>query len=163
MLNHRINANNGLGYIKLQQLIQETLNEAKQECNEEFVSYVNIIHEILQSHIKVTNSLITTFKSNTKQTSSASSVSFLANSREYMELTSCLVIGWMWLKQGIISYKKLSSPIKSKLPAWEQNYYVGKIATLDYYCQVELVKAKSSVEILENNPQIHNQFSPEWF
>ena len=127
----------------------------------EFLPYVKIISETLQSHIRITNNLLKSYKSNSNQ--SSSTIPFLANSREYMDFTSHLVISWMWLKQGIISYKILSSPTKEKLPAWEQNYYVGKIATLDYYCQVELIKAKSSIEILENNPQTHTLFSPEWF
>lgn len=126
---------------------------------------MNIISETLQSHIKITNNFYNNYKSNStnNQSTPKSSVSFLANSREYIDFTGHLVVSWMWLKQGIISYKKLSSPLKDELPIWEQNFYVGKIATLDYYCNIELIKAKSSIQILEKNPQIHNLFSPEWY
>lgn len=169
LLNHRLTANHGRGYQLLQKSIHETLQEATKESQEEFRSYVSIISQTLESHIEITEQLLSQKPhsnsgqgSKSNKDSSGSSVALLANSKEYMDLTGHLVVSWMWLRQGLVAYQKLKNE-RSELSATEINFYYGKMVTLDYYCNHELIKAKGLVEFLKLNPQMNNTFSPEWF
>jgi hypothetical protein len=165
-LNHRLTTNHGRGYVLLQKAIHQTLQEATKESKEEFQSYVTIISQTLESHIDITQRLL----SQKTDGNGRDSVALLANSKEYMDLTGHLVVSWMWLRQGVVAYRKLQHDSEEegrsgseRLSAAEINFYYGKMVTLDFYCHHELIKAKGLIEFLKLNPQMNNSFSPSWF
>jgi hypothetical protein len=169
LLNHRLTANRGRGYVLLQRSIRETCQEAKGVSSEEFQSHIAIISETLEAHVDITRRLLAEKPSPAtpginSTASSSSSLSFLANSKDYMDLTGHLVVSWMWLRQGVVAYEKLENNERNgQLTPSESKYYYGKMCALDYYCSHELVKARGLIALLRANPQLNNAFSAEWF
>ena len=70
----------------------------------------------------------------------------LADATLYLEYFSLVVMGWMWLKQGIVAEKAL----KNDVTADDKLFYQSKIATLKYYYDYELPKTKSLHQQLVN-------------
>lgn len=109
--------------------------------------------QVLERHEQTTSQLI--------QMAKSTHVSeLLSHSNEYMTFSGHLVIGWMWLKQGVIAHKKLSS--ENMMDESEKSFYLGKIAALDYFCNVELPKTKYMAEIVSENPQVANLQDIAW-
>lgn len=75
---------------------------------------------------------------------------FLTDATLYLELTGNITIAWQWLMQGIVAAKALE---KGSLSEDEQNFYNGKIYTLQYYFLYELPKIQSLNHTLLNSQQ----------
>lgn len=60
----------------------------------------------------------------------------LRHSHDYMELTSAVVIAWMWTKQALVAHRALASAADSDLA-----FYRGQLAAARYWFRTELVRA----------------------
>lgn len=81
------------------------------------------------------------------------------NSHELALFTGRLCLGWVWLKQGIAAHVALTSVDTAQE---HRNFYLGKISTLDYFCNYELVKTVSQAQLLKKNPQILDFADTAW-
>jgi butyryl-CoA dehydrogenase len=60
---------------------------------------------------------------------------YLADANLFMELGSLVVIGWQWLKQGVISQRALAGVDESRKP---MSFYHSKTETMRYFFKYEL-------------------------
>jgi butyryl-CoA dehydrogenase len=72
---------------------------------------------------------------------------FLADANLFMELSGNLVLGWQWLKQGVIAVKELEKQPNS-------TFYASKVETMKYYFTYELPKCKGLMDVLINEELI---------
>jgi len=83
----------------------------------------------------------------------------LSNSVTYLELFGHVVIGWMWLKQGIVASKALAQEPHQQ----DQNFYKGKLQALQYFYRFELPKISTWSQILINMDSSCYDMEPDWF
>lgn len=69
---------------------------------------------------------------------------FLADATLYLEYFSNVVIGWMWLKQGIVAHNALDAAANDD----ELKFYQSKIQTMKYFFEYELPKTRGLHERL---------------
>ena len=72
---------------------------------------------------------------------------FLADANLFMELTGNLLLGWQWLKQGVVAVEEMKQDPQSI-------FLSSKIETLRYYFTYELPKCKGLMETLVNSEAI---------
>ncbi len=84
----------------------------------------------------------------------------LANSHEYLNFTGHTVVGWMWLKQGLVAAKGLQDADVSES---DKDFYNGKLHALQYFSEHELSKTKCQAELLQQNPQTNVTMQNNWF
>ena len=70
----------------------------------------------------------------------------LADATLYLDYFSQIVMGWMWLKQGIVAEKALIKGAEGE----DSLFYQGKKAALKYFFDYELVKTKALYQQLVN-------------
>ena len=83
---------------------------------------------------------------------------FLADATLYLEMFGIITIAWQWLIQGIVAHGKLSNAHEA-----DQNFYQGKIATMRYFYEYELVKVGSLVKRLQSEDSVTIEMQSEWF
>lgn len=59
---------------------------------------------------------------------------FLADATLFLEMTGILAVGWMWMRQAIVSLKNLETI------GVEKDFYLGKIETARYFGMYEQIK-----------------------
>lgn len=147
LLGRKIWIRDGLGWKKLQEQIQHTLEKAKQEKE------LNQIRESFEFMLKkfghAAGELL--FKRNLDPEK------FMADASLFLEATGILCIGWMWISQAVSAQKALSHG------ANDQDFYFGKIETANYFMEYELVKINGLI------PRFHSTSYPtvamqgDWF
>lgn len=83
---------------------------------------------------------------------------FLADATLYLEMFGIITIAWQWLNQGIVVQQKLNDAHEA-----DQNFYQGKLATLRYYYEYELVKVDSLVKRLQSTDNVTIEMQSDWF
>ena len=83
---------------------------------------------------------------------------FLADSTLYLEMFGIITIAWQWLNQGIVAQQKLNDAHEA-----DQNFYQGKLATLRYFYEYELVKVDSLVKRLQSTDNVTIEMQSDWF
>jgi Acetyl-CoA dehydrogenase C-terminal like/Acyl-CoA dehydrogenase, C-terminal domain len=83
---------------------------------------------------------------------------FLADATLYLEMFGIITIAWQWLSQGIVAHTKLSDAHEA-----DQNFYQGKLATMRYFYEYELVKVDSLVKRLQSEDSVTIEMRSEWF
>lgn len=74
---------------------------------------------------------------------------FLADATIYLDYLSLLVVGWLWLKQGVPAQKALADAAGD-----EKNFYAGKIAAMKYFFEYELPKTEIHNKRLMSNERV---------
>jgi butyryl-CoA dehydrogenase len=82
---------------------------------------------------------------------------FLADATLYLELFGILTIAWQWLKMGIVAQKTLDDGTN------EANFYEGKLFTLRYFFEYELVKIDSLAKRLTSADALTVEMREECF
>lgn len=80
---------------------------------------------------------------------------FLADSTLYLETFGIVIVGWQWLKQGLVATQKLGGN--------DDTFYQGKLYTMDYFFQYELPKTSALLATLNNNSQVTINMKNEHF
>ncbi len=83
---------------------------------------------------------------------------FLADATLYLEMFGIITIAWQWLNQGIVASEKLKDAHEA-----DQNFYQGKIATMRYFYEYELVKVDSLVKRLQSTDSVTIEMQSDWF
>jgi butyryl-CoA dehydrogenase len=83
---------------------------------------------------------------------------FLADATLYLEMFGIITIAWQWLNQGIVAQQKLNDAHET-----DQNFYQGKLATMRYFYEYELVKVDSLVERLQSTDNVTIEMQSDWF
>ncbi len=65
---------------------------------------------------------------------------FLADASIFMEMMSCQVIAWQWLKQAAIAYTQLQA---SNFTLQSKEFYEGKVHTMKFFFRYELPHAQA--------------------
>jgi alkylation response protein AidB-like acyl-CoA dehydrogenase len=71
---------------------------------------------------------------------------FLADATLYLEAFSLLVLGWQWLKQGLVAIKAQKGS--------EDSFYESKLCTLDYFFTYELPKIRGLLVALKTEEKL---------
>ena len=163
LIQDKIPARGGAAYRDLRACIAACIEEARgvKEGRDILEGYAAVMDEVLILHEATTAQLMKNDRDSSGDDSSKDMSELLAHSNEYLTFTGHLVVGWMWLKQGIIANRMLSSNAEA-LSDSDRNFYLGKIAALDYFCNIELQKVKSMADILRINPQVGNLHDISW-
>jgi butyryl-CoA dehydrogenase len=83
---------------------------------------------------------------------------FLADATLYLEMFGIIMIAWQWLNQGIVAQQKLNASHEA-----DQNFYQGKLATMRYFYEYELVKVDSLVKRLQSTDNVTIEMQSDWF
>ncbi len=83
---------------------------------------------------------------------------FLADATLYLEMFGIITIAWQWLNQGIVASEKLKDAHEA-----DQNFYQGKLATMRYFYEYELVKVDSLVKRLQSTDSVTIDMQSDWF
>jgi len=81
---------------------------------------------------------------------------FLADASVFLEAFGITVIAWQWLKQGIVAHQQLAQQA-------EDNFYEGKLATMDYFFVYELPKTKGLLTTLNQPLNVTVEAKADWF
>jgi alkylation response protein AidB-like acyl-CoA dehydrogenase len=83
---------------------------------------------------------------------------YLADATLYLEMFGIITIAWQWLSQGIVAHEKLSNAHEA-----DQNFYQGKLMTMRYFYEYELVKVDSLAKRLQSEDSVTIEMQSEWF
>lgn len=83
---------------------------------------------------------------------------FLADATLYLELFGIVSIGWQWLKMGIVAEQALP-----KASGTDAAFYHGKLATMQYFFEYELVKIEALAKRLQSAHYPTVEAQEEWF
>jgi butyryl-CoA dehydrogenase len=83
---------------------------------------------------------------------------FLADATLYLELFGIVSIGWQWLKMGIVAEQALP-----KANGTDAAFYHGKLATMQYFFEYELVKIEALAKRLQSAHYPTVETQEEWF
>ncbi|MDZ7899301.1 MAG: acyl-CoA dehydrogenase [Arcicella sp.] len=84
---------------------------------------------------------------------------FLSDATLYLELFGIVTIAWQWLVQGI----KAQEALQVGSVGDDANFYQGKIHTLRYFYEYELVKVDSLMKRLLSEDNVTVEMAAEWF
>ena len=149
LLGRKITIHNG----KAIQIFFEEINKTMAEASNE-VSLQPFVEQLQKSLIKaqqVTGYLLgLAGKGETEK--------FLADATLYLEMFGIITIAWQWLNQGIVAQQKLNDAHEA-----DQNFYQGKLATMRYFYEYELVKIDSLVKRLQSTDNVTIEMQSDWF
>jgi alkylation response protein AidB-like acyl-CoA dehydrogenase len=149
LLGRKIIIKNGKALILLVAEIMKTIEEANQ-------------HEKLKPHAATLTKYLGKTDSVTKHLLSLASKDvevFLSDATLYLELFGIVTIAWQWLVQGI----KAEEALQVGAVGDEANFYQGKIHTLRYFYEYELVKVDSLMKRLLSEDNVTVEMIGEWF
>lgn len=147
LLGRKILIHDGKG---LQLLAQEMIGTIKRANHFEQTSdYANALGIYLQKAQKLTEHLLS-------KASKAPEV-FLADATLYLEFMGILVIAWRWLEQGVDAAKLL------KEGAEDMDFYQGKLKTMEYFFEYELVKMSALEKRLKSEKNTTVTMNTAWF
>jgi alkylation response protein AidB-like acyl-CoA dehydrogenase len=107
---------------------------------EELVKYADLLKSYVQEYQQVLGKLMALAQN-------GKLAEFLADANLFMELSGNLVLGWQWLKQGVIAVSELEKQPNS-------TFYASKVETMKYYFTYELPKCKGLMDVLINEELI---------
>jgi len=130
LLGRKVTMKNGQAFKLYLSELEKTISTAK-----EFVELEEFAQQLSNASIQlqqVTQHLLSIAKTQGPEY-------FLADATLYLEYFSIVTIAWQWLLQGIAVQKALNKGVKKK----DENYYRGKMVTLKYFFEYELIKTLS--------------------
>jgi butyryl-CoA dehydrogenase len=83
----------------------------------------------------------------------------LANSARYLEFFGHVVIGWMWLRQGLVASRQLQQ-LNSDT---DRAFYTGKLQAMRYFARWELPQTEAWERLLTDLDSTTLAMQPEWF
>ncbi len=141
LLGRKVLMKNGQAATLFFQEVGKTIQEAKGD--ESIEKYATQLQDAMQLLQKTTGYLIGLAQKDRPEV-------FLTDATLYLEMTGHITIAWQWLIQGIVASKALAA---GELSEDDQNFYNGKIYTLQYFYLYELPKIHSLSHTLMNSGQ----------
>jgi len=74
---------------------------------------------------------------------------YLADANIYSEVFCNVIIGWQWLKQGLIAIEKME---EGSIAGLTPTFYESKLKTMEYFFAYELIQNPSMIQLLKNAP-----------
>ena len=149
LLGRKIILKNGKSLILLVAEIRKTIEEANQ-------------HETLKHHAARLTRYLGKTDSVTKHLLSLAGKDleiFLSDATLYLELFGIVTIAWQWLVQGI----KAEAALQAGAVGDDFDFYQGKIHTLRYFYEYELVKVDSLLKRLLSEDNVTVEMQAAWF
>jgi butyryl-CoA dehydrogenase len=84
---------------------------------------------------------------------------YLSDASLFLEFYGLIVISWQWLIQGITAKKALSEKCSKK----DNNFYNGKIFTMNYFFRYELPKIQGLATRLMDKDNLTINMKTEYF
>jgi hypothetical protein len=131
LLGRGITANGGKAPQLLFGEIMKTIEESK--THEDLKPYAEKLEKELGRLQKVTMHLLGIATKGDNEV-------FLADANLYMDFFGIVVVGWIWLKQGVVAKNAL---VTNSLEGDELAFYESKIHTMKFFFHYELVKTLS--------------------
>ncbi len=150
ILGRKVTMKNGRAFNYFISEVEKTVAEAERE--ETLSKYAMELKEYLALFKTTTSELL-------KIAASGKIEDFLSDATLYLEMAGNIAIGWQWLLQGLIAYKK-STAIENK---FLKNFYNAKVTTMKYFFRYELPLIKSLSEIILNDQRITVNIDKELF
>lgn len=141
LLGRKVLMKNGQAAQLFFQEVSQTIAEAKEI--ESTATYAEALEKSMQKLQQTTGYLLGLAQQERPEV-------FLTDATLYLEMTGNITIAWQWLIQGIVAAKAIG---KGGLNKDEQNFYNGKMHTLQYYYLYELPKVRSLAYTLMNSGQ----------
>jgi butyryl-CoA dehydrogenase len=130
LLGRQIAMNNGKSLQYWKDEVMKDIDAAQQFSNlQQYADW--LLHEI-QELEKVTAHLLAVAAKGNKEI-------FLSDANLYMEFFGLINVAWQWLKQAVVSQTGLN---KKGKPESDENFYLSKIETMQFFFHYELVKTK---------------------
>ena len=82
----------------------------------------------------------------------------LANASVYLDMMGHTVIGWIWLRQGLVALKKLETAHGA-----DRDFYQGKLQACAFFFRWELPKTAQWSDLLESLDPTCLDMQDEWF
>ena len=83
----------------------------------------------------------------------------MANSARYLELFGHVVIGWMWLRQGLVAAEALADGVKGN----EADFYRGKLQAMNWFARWELPQTRVWADLLCDFDDTTWRMEAGWF
>lgn len=149
LLGRKIILKNGKSLMLLVAEIMKTIEQANQ-------------HETLKPHAATLMKYLGKINSVTKHLLSLAGKDleiFLSDATLYLELFGIVTIAWQWLVQGI----KAEEALRAGTLGVDADFYQGKIHTLRYFYEYELIKVDSLMKRLLSEDNVTVEMQAAWF
>ena len=147
LIGRKIFANEGKSFIYLLTLIKETISKAKKDAE------LKIFGDQLDASIMQLESVVESIKLKRKNSSDYLA---LSSAGIFLDAFGLILIGWMWLKQGIIVFEKLR--VEDTNP-----FYLGKKSTIKFYFNHDLPKARERLDFISRFDSSFVEMESNWF
>jgi butyryl-CoA dehydrogenase len=144
LLGRKATMNNGKALSLLLTQIQETISLANHEID--LKEYGIALNESIQTFVKALNHLLTYLQKSDPDR-------FLSDASVFMEMAGHLVIGWQWLKMAVKAKELMQ---QKELNDVTNQFYQGKIHTMEFFFKYELPHADACAQILMNEKNLTN-------
>ncbi|MEM1349515.1 MAG: acyl-CoA dehydrogenase, partial [Myxococcota bacterium] len=84
---------------------------------------------------------------------------YLANASLYLEVLGHVVVGWLWLEQGIVAARALSGALSER----DEHFYRGKLSACRYFMNYELPRVHWKGELLARVDRTTLEMDARWF
>ena len=147
LIGRKIFINEGKSFIYLLTLIKETISKAKKDAE------LKIFGDQLEASIMHLESVVESIKLKRKNSSDYLA---LSSAGIFLDAFGLILIGWMWLKQGIIVFDKLRVEDTN-------SFYLGKKSTIKFYFNHDLPKARERLDFISRFDSSFVEMKSDWF
>ena len=147
LIGRKIFINEGKSFIYLLTLIKETISKAKKDAE------LKIFGDQLDASIMQLESVVESIKLKRKNSSDYLA---LSSAGIFLDAFGLILIGWMWLKQGIIVFDKLRVEDTN-------SFYLGKKSTIKFYFNHDLPKARERLDFISRFDSSFVEMESDWF
>ena len=147
LIGRKIFINEGKSFIYLLTLIKETISKAKKDAE------LKIFGDQLEASIMHLESVVESIKLKRKNSSDYLA---LSSAGIFLDAFGLILIGWMWLKQGIIVFDKLRVEDTN-------SFYLGKKSTIKFYFNHDLPKARERLDFISRFDSSFVEMESDWF
>ncbi len=147
LISRKIFTNQGRSFLYLLTLIKETISRAKEDTE------LKIFGEQLEGLITQLESVVESIKLKRKKSSDYLA---LSSAGIFLDAFGLILIGWMWLKQGIVIFDKLREEDTNP-------FYLGKKSTIKFYFNHDLPKARERLEFIVRFDPSFVEMESDWF
>ena len=149
LLGRKLNLYKGAGYQFFKEDIAQDITSAKE------LSVIKGLAEKLENAVMI---LDNTTQALQKQMA-ADIDRGLANATVYLDMFGRIVGAWIWLKQGLIAAKALTSTLHEN----DEHFYQGKLQATNYYIDWELPAIEQYAALLSAGNSVPFEMRDEWF
>ncbi len=149
LLGRKINLHGGAGYQFFKDDVTEDLTRAKK------LDLVKSMAEQLENAMELLDKTTLSLQ----QQMGVDIDRGMSNATVYLDMFGRIVGAWIWLKQGMVAAKALSSTLHES----DEHFYRGKLQAANYYVEWELPAVEQYAELLQQGNSVPFEMQDEWF